>query len=55
MIWLLIMWSASVAPFEGGQYLSRERCVAAAQVQVVGLAATHGRLRWHCELMKDHG
>jgi hypothetical protein len=55
MIWLLTLWSLTVAPFEGGQYLSQERCERAAPNMVEGLYPTHGRLRWRCDLMKDAG
>lgn len=51
MIWYLILWSVTVPPFEAGQYLSQERCEAAAKVQVVGLQDVYGsnRLKWKCE------
>jgi hypothetical protein len=36
-IWFLVMWSATVSPFDAGQYQSVERCEMAAKMQVVGL------------------
>lgn len=51
-IYYLILWSVTIQPFEAGQYTTRERCEAAAQVQVIGLHGAYGpgRLQWKCEL-----
>jgi hypothetical protein len=50
MIWFLVLWSASVPPFEAGQYQTYERCEAAAAVQVIALRGVYGpgRLKWMC-------
>jgi len=48
-IWFLIFWSATVPEFEGGQYQSEERCVAAALYQVEALKPKYGRLHWRCD------
>ena len=49
-IWVLTLWSLLHAPMEGGQYSSRERCVAAAPAIVQGLRRQYGRLWWRCDL-----
>jgi hypothetical protein len=49
-IWYLLLWSAAVAPFEGGQYQNYEMCHEAAQVQVAVLRRAYGTLKWRCEL-----
>lgn len=49
-IWYLMMWSVTVAPFEAGQYQTRERCEASAKMQIPILQHQYGKLTWQCEL-----
>lgn len=50
-VWVLTLWNAHVAPFEGGQYQTEQRCRRAGPVQVEALSFVHyrGRLQWKCE------
>jgi hypothetical protein len=48
-IWVLTLWSLAVSPMEGGQYVTRERCQAAAPAIARGLRAQYGALYWRCE------
>jgi hypothetical protein len=54
-IWILLMWTSVVSPFEAGQYQSQERCENAAIAQTVGLRnLVQGRLHWRCELRREN-
>jgi hypothetical protein len=46
--WILVLWSWTVPPILGGEYLDLPRCEASAAVQVVGLHDKYGKLRWRC-------
>lgn len=49
-IWFLILWNLAVPPFEGGQYQTREGCLAAVRAQYIPLTKVYGHLYWKCEV-----
>lgn len=52
-VWLLLFWSATATPFEGGQYSEFLRCYEAGAKMYWHFRKDYGpRLRWKCELTR---
>jgi hypothetical protein len=50
--WLLVFMPPGAMPFDGGAYLTHEKCIASAQMQLPKWRADYGpRLTWRCRFM----
>jgi len=49
VVWFLVMWAPGVEEFEGGRYLTYERCMEAGRFQSRGFPPYNTHLSWRCE------
>lgn len=54
-IWVLIFWTATIQPFEGGQYQTLLQCQRGAAEQLEHWQNKYkSRVRWRCKYTEDH-